>query len=94
MQQELFFNKEAFLKLMKEHNLNQAGLARKIGVSRACICRYMNGSRTKPSPKVIDGFARAFPEHSITYYFFTQSVAQTCHNGNEKGGNPDELVDG
>jgi len=90
MQQELFFNKEAFLKLMKEHNLNQAGLARKIGVSRACICRYMNGSRTKPSPKVIDGFARAFPELSITYYFFTPSVAQTCH----KGGNPDELVDG
>lgn len=77
--QELFFNKRAFQKLMKENNLSQAALARKMGVSRACICRYMRGYRKKPSPKVIDGFSRAFPGHSITYYFFTSSVTQECH---------------
>ena len=77
--QELFFNKSAFRKLMKDNNLSQAALARKMGVSRACICRYMNGSRKKPSPKVIEGFIKAFPNHSITYYFFTPSVTHECH---------------
>lgn len=84
--QQLCFNIERFKKLMRENNLNQAGLARKMGVSRACICRYMNGSRKKPSPKVIDGFAKAFPNHSITYYFFTQRVTKGCHQMEGDGG--------
>jgi hypothetical protein len=50
-----------------------------MGLSRACINRYMNGSRVKPSSKVIDGFSRAFPHHSLTHYFFTPSVTHECH---------------
>lgn len=70
--QQLCFNKKAFEKLMKDKGLTQAGLARKMGVSRACISRYMRGIRKKPSPTLIDAFSRAFPDHSITYYFFTR----------------------
>jgi transcriptional regulator with XRE-family HTH domain len=77
--QQLGFNIEAFRKLMRDNHLTQAGLARKMGLTRACINRYMNGIRKKPSPKVIDGFSRAFPNHSITYYFFTPSVTHECH---------------
>lgn len=77
--QQLRFNVDAFKQLMMENNLNQSSLARKMGLSRACINRYMNGSRVKPSSKVIDGFSRAFPHHSLTHYFFTPSVTHECH---------------
>lgn len=75
---QLQFNVDAFRRLMVENNLSQAALARKMGLSRACINRYMNGSRVKPSPKVIDGFSRAFPCHSLTHYFFAPTVTSGC----------------
>lgn len=84
--QQLGFNINAFKRLMQENKLTQAALAKRMGVSRACINRYMNGIRKKPSPKVIDGFSMAFPDHSITYYFFTPSVTQECHQINRGGG--------
>jgi len=69
--QELFFNKKCFSKADERQQLSQAGFSpEKWVLVGQCICRYMNGSRKKPSPKVIEGFIKAFPNHSITYYFF------------------------
>jgi len=46
-------NKENLLRVMKKEGLNQAALAKKLGVSRACVNRQMTGSRRYPSAMFI-----------------------------------------
>lgn len=83
---KLQVNVEAFKQLMKEEGLNQSALARKMGVSRSCISRYMNRSRKVPSAKVIESFFMTFPHRSLSQYFFNFNVTDKCHHNEEEGG--------
>lgn len=70
-------NVEAIKKAMNDEKMNQAELARRIGVSRSCINRILQGQR-KPGEKVIAGLKLAFPSYSLDYFFYT-SVTHECH---------------
>lgn len=76
----MMLNVEAINRLKKELNLRSyASLAKRIGISRATLWRYIKGKR-QPSPKFIDGFKAAFPDRSLeNYLIFTKNIANGCH---------------
>lgn len=61
-------NERAFAELMKEQSLTGAKLARRLGVSRACVSRILRGQR-QPGSKFLSSFKTAFPQHSLEYFF-------------------------
>lgn len=66
-----YFDVYALRKAMHEHQMSEADLARKIGVSRACINRILKNER-QPSIKVVSGLKTAFPEKSLDYFFYQE----------------------
>jgi len=62
------FNNEFLRKVVEEENLSQAELARRMGVSRACVTRILQGKR-QPSVVFLAGLRRIFPQHSLDYFF-------------------------
>lgn len=66
-----YFDIYALRRAMHEQNMSEAVLARKIGVSRACINRILKNER-QPSMKVIRGLKTAFPEKSLDYFFYQE----------------------
>ncbi len=78
-------NVEAINRLIQELNMRSyASLAKHLGISRATLCRYIKGKR-QPGSKFIDKFKTAFPDRSLEkYLIFTQSVADECHQENNK----------
>jgi len=71
------FNTDVLIALLRKENISEAELARRIGVSRACVNRIVKGTR-QPSSKFLAGLRRAFPDYSLDY-FFTESDANECH---------------
>ena len=65
---EYDFNVLALRQAMNEKQMSEAGLARAMGVSRACINRILKKQR-RPSSKVIMGLKAAFPDKSLDYFF-------------------------
>jgi len=63
-------NKANLQRVMEKEGLNQASLARRLGVSRACVNRQMTGSRRYPSAKFMGAIKKAFPEYSFDYFFY------------------------
>ena len=63
-------NKANLQRVMEKEGLNQASLARRLGVSRACVSRQMAGSRRYPSAKFMGAIKKAFPEYSFDYFFY------------------------
>ena len=66
-------NKENLLRVMEKEGMNQAALAKKLGVSRACVNRQMTGSRRYPSAKFMGAIKKAFPEYSFDYFFYLEA---------------------
>lgn len=62
------FNAAVLRDLIKKENISEAELARRIGVSRACVNRIVREQRT-PSAKVIAGIKAAFPQYPLEKFF-------------------------
>ena len=56
--------------LMTKEELTQAKLARKLGLSRACVNRHLKSVHKHPSAKFISAIREVFPEYSFDYFFY------------------------
>jgi len=64
-------NKEYIYTLVCNKDWSWAELARKMGVSRAEVSRWLNGRR-KGGSKFISGIIKAFPDEPLDKLFFLQ----------------------
>ncbi len=64
-------NKEYIISLARKKGWHDAELARKTGVSRTEISRFIHGDR-KGGSKLIGGIIKAFPEEPMDKLFFYQ----------------------
>lgn len=62
-------NKEYILKLVCNNDWSWAELARKMGVSKAEVSRWLNGRRNG-GRKFISGIIKAFPDEPLEKLFF------------------------
>jgi transcriptional regulator with XRE-family HTH domain len=53
---------------LQESGMNQAELARKMGVSRAALCRILRGHRS-PNSRFIAALKQGFPNLPLEYFF-------------------------
>lgn len=62
------FDTDALQDLITDNNLNESKLAKKIGVSRACVNRILKKTRN-PSLKFLTGLKEAFPQYNLEEFF-------------------------
>ncbi len=65
----------AFQKLMLHEGLSQSGLARRIGMTPACVCRILSGKR-HPSGDFVAAMTNSFPEYRQDWLFRIEGVSQ------------------
>ena len=62
-------NKEYIISIARKNGWRDAELARRLGVSRTEISRFVNGDR-KGGSKLIGGIIKAFPNEPMDKLFF------------------------
>jgi transcriptional regulator with XRE-family HTH domain len=60
---------EALRVVMEKENIKNASqLAKRMDVSRSMAWRILNGQRTDPSPKFLEGVKKCFPNYPLDYF--------------------------
>jgi transcriptional regulator with XRE-family HTH domain len=72
-------NREYILELMQKKKWSKSQLARKAGVSKTSVCRWLAGERGA-GRSMIQGLIQAFPQEPLDKLFFLNS---TLPNGDE-----------
>jgi len=62
------FNTQVLHTMILQHGLTKAELARRMGVSRACVSRILSGQR-QPNAVFIANLKRVFPDCSLDAFF-------------------------
>lgn len=80
--------------LRKEFGGNMSRLARRLGVSRAQVCRAMHG-KSNAGEKLLYGFCLAFPERRIGDFFAWNGTlcnqGRQCSDVTNGAGNDDNV---
>lgn len=67
-------NRDYIRRLLKERDWSGAELAKRMGISRAEVCRFLNEKRIG-GKKFLEGLLRAFPEESVETLFILPIVS-------------------
>ncbi len=62
------FSPDKLRRVMAREGLNQTQLAKRLGISRATVSRWLS-RKSQPLPRTLYTLKQEFPETSLDYYF-------------------------